>query len=59
MVKKYYHDIVTIEFYEDAVRAKDTYGIIVHIPKHMIHGIRILTADVWKYTDIDSIRRIL
>ena len=54
--KKYYHDIVGIEFYEDAVRAKDTDGIIVHIPRHMIHAMRIITADVWKYVDTDSLK---
>ena len=57
--KKYYHDIVTIEFYKGVIRAKDTDGIIVHIPKNMIHAMRIITADVWKYADTDSLRRIL
>lgn len=54
--KKYYHDVVSIEFYESVIRAKDTDGIIVHIPKYMIHGMRIITADVWKYVDTDSLR---
>ena len=53
--KKYYYGIVSIEFYESVIRAKDVDGIIIHIPKHIIHGMRIITADVWKYSDTDSL----
>lgn len=42
---KYFYSIMTIEFYKDVMRIKDTDGIIIHIPLNSIKNITINTED--------------
>ena len=43
--KKYYHDIVAIEFYTDTIRVEDADRIIMHIPRKNIKNLRIHPVD--------------
>ncbi len=43
--KKYYHDIVSIDFYKNTIRAKDTNEIVIHIPRQNIETLRIHPVD--------------
>lgn len=42
---KYFYSIMTIEFYKDVMRIKDTDGIIIHVPLSNIKNITINTIE--------------
>lgn len=44
--KKYYHDIVIIEFYERALRAKDIDGTIIYIDIRKATNVRIIPTEL-------------